>query len=137
MHGFQLWANLPAPHKMMDPRYRERDSAPRSPRSTLPDGATVKVICGTVGGVRGPGARHRHRPGVPGRDRARRARRSRHPTPRGHTVFAYVIERQRRASASETDPFSYEAEGAELLRHGRAARSSATATWCSSATATR
>ena len=23
MWGFQLWANLPASHKMMDPRYRE------------------------------------------------------------------------------------------------------------------
>ena len=23
MWGFQLWANLPAAHKMMDPRYRE------------------------------------------------------------------------------------------------------------------
>jgi redox-sensitive bicupin YhaK (pirin superfamily) len=34
MYGFQLWANLPASHKMMDPRYREvksfRTTEPRS-----------------------------------------------------------------------------------------------------------
>ena len=32
MYGFQLWANLPAADKMMDPRYRGVDAAPRSPR---------------------------------------------------------------------------------------------------------
>ncbi len=51
--GFQLWANLPAKHKMMDPRYRDVLS------STIPEvkvGSTsrVKVICGVVEGVSGP-----------------------------------------------------------------------------------
>src|SRR5512136_3299564 len=53
MGGFQLWANLPRTHKMMDPRYRDirRDQVPEV---ALDGGATVKVICGTVGGVHGP-----------------------------------------------------------------------------------
>ena len=53
MWGFQLWANLPARHKMMDPRYREvkRDDIPEA---TTAEGATVRVVCGEVAGVRGP-----------------------------------------------------------------------------------
>jgi redox-sensitive bicupin YhaK (pirin superfamily) len=51
--GFQLWANLPASHKMMDPRYREIRSS-RIPVVETADGARVKVICGEVNGVEGP-----------------------------------------------------------------------------------
>src|SRR5213595_60027 len=49
MWGFQLWANLPARHKMMDPRYREvkRDDIPEA---TTAEGATVRVVCGEVAG---------------------------------------------------------------------------------------
>ena len=32
MYGFQLWANLPASHKMMEPRYRDVKAA-RFPKS--------------------------------------------------------------------------------------------------------
>ena len=53
MWGFQLWANLPASHKMMDPRYRGIVAA-EIPEVTLENGVRVKVICGEVGGVRGP-----------------------------------------------------------------------------------
>ena len=44
MGGFQLWANLPRTHKMMDPRYRDikRDQVPEV---TLPDGVLVRIIC--------------------------------------------------------------------------------------------
>jgi redox-sensitive bicupin YhaK (pirin superfamily) len=52
MWGFQLWANLPASHKMMDPRYRGLVSA-EIPEAKLRD-VHVRVICGEVGGVRGP-----------------------------------------------------------------------------------
>src|SRR5205809_614266 len=54
MWGFQLWANLPARHKMMDPRYREvkRDDIPEA---TTAEGATVRVVCGEVAGVCGNG----------------------------------------------------------------------------------
>jgi quercetin 2,3-dioxygenase len=52
MWGFQLWANLPASHKMMDPRYRGL-VASEIPEATLRE-ARVKVIAGDIGGVRGP-----------------------------------------------------------------------------------
>lgn len=51
--GFQLWANLPADHKMMDPRYRGLTSA-EIPEVEPGKGVRVKVICGVVNGVRGP-----------------------------------------------------------------------------------
>jgi len=45
MWGFQLWANLPARDKMMDPRYQEiKQSA--VPMVKTSDGATVRVIDG-------------------------------------------------------------------------------------------
>jgi quercetin 2,3-dioxygenase len=50
--GFQLWANLPASHKMMDPRYRGLTAA-EIPEAKLRE-ARVKVIAGDIGGVRGP-----------------------------------------------------------------------------------
>lgn len=53
MGGFQLWANLPASHKMMDPRYRDVKRS-EIPRVALPGGAEAAVICGQAGGVRGP-----------------------------------------------------------------------------------
>jgi redox-sensitive bicupin YhaK (pirin superfamily) len=53
MHGFQLWANLPASQKMMPPRYRGI-TADRIPEVELENGVTVKVIAGTIGGAQGP-----------------------------------------------------------------------------------
>ena len=53
MWGFQLWANLPASHKMMDPRYRDIKSN-QVPEITLDGGVNVKIICGEINGVRGP-----------------------------------------------------------------------------------
>jgi redox-sensitive bicupin YhaK (pirin superfamily) len=46
MYGFQLWANLPATHKMIAPRYRDV-SADLMPTVNDPQGASVKVICGS------------------------------------------------------------------------------------------
>jgi redox-sensitive bicupin YhaK (pirin superfamily) len=53
MGGFQLWINLPRMNKMMNPRYQEI-SAEAIPRVILQEGAEVKVICGSAGGVTGP-----------------------------------------------------------------------------------
>jgi len=53
MCGFQIWVNLPHSHKMMDPRYLEitHDQIPTvSPRK----GVTIRVISGSVQGVKGP-----------------------------------------------------------------------------------
>jgi redox-sensitive bicupin YhaK (pirin superfamily) len=53
MHGFQLWANLPASLKMMKPRYQEFQ-ARDIPAVTEDDGTQVRVICGEYGGRMGP-----------------------------------------------------------------------------------
>ena len=51
-HGFQIWVNLPARLKMMQPRYQEL-SASRIPGATSDDGlARVRVIAGEALGVR-------------------------------------------------------------------------------------
>jgi redox-sensitive bicupin YhaK (pirin superfamily) len=88
MGGFQLWANLPASHKMMDARYRgiEADDIP-----VVTDGsATIRVVAGRVGQTVGPVTDVVIDPEyldvtLHG-DEAWT-----HPTPPGHTVFAYGV----------------------------------------------
>lgn len=53
MHGFQLWANLPASMKMMAPRYQEV-KAPDIPVVTEDDGTAARIVCGTFWGRKGP-----------------------------------------------------------------------------------
>jgi redox-sensitive bicupin YhaK (pirin superfamily) len=53
MHGFQLWANLPASLKMTKPRYQDVPAAEIA-SVTDDDGTTVRVICGEFWGKRGP-----------------------------------------------------------------------------------
>ena len=53
MGGFQLWANLPASHKMMPPRYRDVSHA-TIPQVTLDSGTKIRVVAGTLDGVTGP-----------------------------------------------------------------------------------
>jgi quercetin 2,3-dioxygenase len=53
MHGFQLWANLPASLKMTAPRYQDIPSA-AVPMVTDDDGTCVRIICGDFRGRRGP-----------------------------------------------------------------------------------
>ena len=53
MHGFQLWANLPASLKMTDPRYQDivaRDI----PEVVDDDGTRVRIVCGEFWGKTGP-----------------------------------------------------------------------------------
>ena len=106
--GFQLWANLPAKNKMIDPRYQGVTSD-EIPEKKLASGATVKVICGTVGGVTGAVRDIVTDPeyidvSMPA------GMTFTHPVSAGRTAFAYVIE----GSAyfdQERNPFSYEAIG--------------------------
>jgi redox-sensitive bicupin YhaK (pirin superfamily) len=106
--GFQLWANLPAKHKMMEPRYREVKSI-QIPRKQLPSGATAGIICGIVDGVAGPVKDIVTDPeyldvSVPAGITFT------HPVPSGHTVFAYVVD----GSAyfdEERNPYAHEAIG--------------------------
>lgn len=87
MHGFQLWANLPASRKMMPARYRDI-TADAIPEVKTPE-ASVKVIAGTVAGVTGPVDDVVIEPQyldctiAPGREFVL-------PTRRGHTAFAFV-----------------------------------------------
>jgi redox-sensitive bicupin YhaK (pirin superfamily) len=53
MHGFQLWANLPAALKMTAPRYQDIRSA-EIPEVTEDDGTSARVICGEFWGQQGP-----------------------------------------------------------------------------------
>jgi quercetin 2,3-dioxygenase len=53
MHGFQLWANLPSSLKMTAPRYQDIKAA-EIPEIVDDDGASIRVICGTFWGRRGP-----------------------------------------------------------------------------------
>ncbi len=53
MHGFQLWANLPAALKMTAPRYQEV-KAPDIPLVTEDDGTAVRIVCGRFWGRKGP-----------------------------------------------------------------------------------
>ena len=53
MHGFQLWANLPANLKMTAPRYQDIASAD-IPEAIDDDGTRVRVIVGDFWGKQGP-----------------------------------------------------------------------------------
>jgi redox-sensitive bicupin YhaK (pirin superfamily) len=108
MHGFQLWANLPAASKMTEPRYRGIVAA-EIPEVTDPSGATIKIIAGTANGVAGPVRDVVTQPEyldvtVPPGVTFTRA------TPEGHTVFAYVIG-GRAVFNHQDDPYSYQTEG--------------------------
>jgi len=108
MGGFQLWANLPAARKMMGPRYRDLRQAD-VPVVERAGGVRIAVLCGEVAGARGPVRDVLVEPEYlvvsmpPG---ARLV----HPTPQGHTVFAYLFE-GRAQFCDQHNPYSYEAEG--------------------------
>jgi redox-sensitive bicupin YhaK (pirin superfamily) len=53
MHGFQLWANLPASLKMTRPRYQDV-AASDIPEIVDDDGTSARVICGEFWGKKGP-----------------------------------------------------------------------------------
>lgn len=57
-HGIQLWVNLPARSKWIDPKYQDitgdRLSLLRSPDG----GAVIRVIAGELDGIQGPGVTH-------------------------------------------------------------------------------
>ncbi|KKO17899.1 MAG: pirin family protein [Candidatus Brocadia sp.] len=108
MLGFQLWANLPKVYKMMEPRYRDVKSG-QIPEVMLDNGSKVRVICGKAGGQQGPVRDIITDPEYLDITVTARSEFV-HPTKRGHTVFAYVIE-GKGYFCKEKLPFSYEIEG--------------------------
>jgi redox-sensitive bicupin YhaK (pirin superfamily) len=106
--GFQLWANLPASHKMMDPRYRgiTRKEVPEVKEG---GGVRVKVIAGEEQGVKGPVQGIVTDPSyydveIPAGKSFRKS------VPAGHTVAAYVIQGSGLFDP-RNDPLTYEVQG--------------------------
>ena len=90
LRGFQLWVNLPAKNKMMDPRYRDI-KAKDIPEFRSKDGTRVKVIAGRYEGLTGPVKDIICDPEyldiqVPS------GLKFEHPVKKGHAVFAYAVE---------------------------------------------
>jgi redox-sensitive bicupin YhaK (pirin superfamily) len=90
MGGFQLWVNLPARQKMMDPRYQEVKSGD-IPLVEPTQGARVKVVAGQVAGTRGPVRDIVVEPEYLDISLKPRAA-FEHAVPRGHTAFAYLVQ---------------------------------------------
>jgi quercetin 2,3-dioxygenase len=57
-HGIQLWVNLPASSKWVDPRYQDLEPEATTLLSSPDGGALVRVIAGDVAGHSGPGRTH-------------------------------------------------------------------------------
>lgn len=112
MYGFQLWANLPASQKMMDPRYREV-TADQIPEATMENGVNIKIISGKVDGAEGPVREVVIEPEYLDVNVPRNSEYA-HPTQPGHTVFAYVIEGEA-VFCREKNAFEFEIEGANYF----------------------
>jgi quercetin 2,3-dioxygenase len=112
MGGFQLWANLPASHKMMDPRYRGLTQT-EIPEVQLPGGARVRIVCGELEGTKGPVTDIVTDPEYLDVTVPVHGEFSRKTVP-GHTVLAYVIRGEGRF-CSQDDPFAYQVEGANYF----------------------
>ncbi len=88
--GFQLWANLPKSHKMMNPRYRDVKNS-EIPEIVTAKGAKINIISGEIMGTKGPVRDVVIDPEyldvtIPAKTDFI------HPTKLGHTCFAYVVE---------------------------------------------
>jgi redox-sensitive bicupin YhaK (pirin superfamily) len=108
MWGLQLWANLPASHKMMAPRYRDITSG-QIPEAKLDNGILIKIIAGNVQEIAGPVQDIVIDPEylditIPP-DIA-----FSHNVPLDHTVFAYVLQ-GKGYFEPERDPYGYEIIG--------------------------
>jgi redox-sensitive bicupin YhaK (pirin superfamily) len=116
MHGFQLWANLPASLKMTAPRYQDILAAD-IPDIVDDDGTRVRVICGDFWGRRGPvegvaaDPRYLDVAVPPGRRKTL-------PVETGRHAFAYVFEGNG-TFRSASQPFGVltekQVDGAETL----------------------
>ena len=116
MWGLQLWANLPASHKMMAPRYRGI-TAGEIPEITLKGDVRVKLICGEVGGVAGPVQDMVIEPAyldvaVPPETTFI------HAIKRGHKVLAYVLEGEAYFDP-ERNAYTHEAVATNYFDMGR------------------
>lgn len=112
MEGFQLWANLPAKQKMMEPRYRDIISE-QIPTIKMENGTEIRIICGRLGDTQGPVRDIVIDPEylditVPAHTEYE------HRTKTGNTVFSYIIS-GKGYFCQEKKPFSFEMEGANYF----------------------
>jgi len=88
-HGIQLWVNLPAAQKWVDPRYQDIAADSVTLLRSEDGGALVRVVAGEVAGHRGPGVTHTpialvHATVSPGAELVL-------PWPRDFNALAYVL----------------------------------------------
>ncbi len=112
MSGFQLWANLPRSHKMMDPRYQDIKSS-QIPELSLDDDVKVRVICGELEGIRGPVENVFIDPlyldiTIPAKTIFT------FPVHPAYTAFAYVID-GKASFCEDSDPFAFQREGSNYF----------------------
>ena len=112
MGGFQLWANLPASQKMINPRYRDVKKE-TIPEMILENKVKIKVICGNVNNTLGPVKDIVIEPEyldvtVPANVAFK------HITKSGHTVFAYVFKGKGYFDIGK-DSYAYEVEGSNYF----------------------
>jgi quercetin 2,3-dioxygenase len=112
LRGFQLWANLQASHKTIEPRYQEIKSN-KIPELLMEKGLKVRIICGDVNGIEGSVREIVTDPEyidvtVPAEEKFS------HITIPGHTVFAYVIEGKGYFD-EERELCAFEAEGRRYI----------------------
>jgi quercetin 2,3-dioxygenase len=99
MWGFQLWVNLPAADKMIEPRYQ--DIAPDLiPQVEAAPGVNVRVIAGELAGARGPVD------GIPTAPvyldiSLEAGAQVTVPLPEGHSAFVYVFDGKEAKVAGE------------------------------------
>jgi redox-sensitive bicupin YhaK (pirin superfamily) len=104
MAGFQLWANLPKSHKMMNPRYRDVKKED-IPTVKLNGQIKIKVICGELGDVKGPVQDIITEPEY--LDIAMNPKSSfKHKIARGKNAFAYIYDGEGMFSPKTTKIFS-------------------------------
>jgi redox-sensitive bicupin YhaK (pirin superfamily) len=116
MHGFQLWANLPASLKMTAPRYQDVQ-ARDVPEVVDDDGTRVRVVCGSFWGKTGPVEGVAADPRYldvwvpPGRRRTLPVETTRH-------AFAYVFEGSGtfRDASDPRGPLTESTDGHETIR---------------------
>ena len=115
MGGFQLWANLPAREKMTRPRYRDVTSD-QIPQVVLDNGTLIRILCGEAYGKQGPVQDIFIDPSYMD-IRVPAGQVYTHPTQRGHTVFAYIIDGQGlfNAETIERPAKGHDAESADMI----------------------
>ncbi|HNT65240.1 MAG TPA: pirin family protein [bacterium] len=106
--GLQLWANLPAAQKMMQPRYRDV-TREQIPTVTAAPGVKAKILAGELQGIRGPVRDIVIDPTFLDIEILADAVFT-HDLPEDYTVFAYVLQGNAFFDPNR-DPFAYDRQG--------------------------